>query len=115
ARIAIELHLPRPDRPRVHDPELRLASTRADWQVGRTDTASRGLPEALLHHAILERVEADDGDAAARGGQLEGQLEALSELLELVVDRDPQRLERALGRVALAEARRRGDGLLDGL
>src|SRR5690242_8567738 len=115
ARVLVELGLARPDRPRVHDPELRLAATAADWQVGRTDTAPRGLPEPLLDQAVLERVEADDRDPPARVDQLEGQLQALSELPELVVDLDPQGLERPLRRVALAEAGGRRDRLLDGL
>src|SRR4051812_29030554 len=109
ARVQVELGLARPDGPCVHDPELRLAATAAHWQVGRTDTAPGGLAEAVLDHPVLERVEADDGDPPARLHQLETRLEAFAELPELVVDLDPQRLERALRRMSLPEARRRRD------
>ena len=45
--------------------------------------------------------------------QRPGERERAVELLELVVDGDPQRLEGALGRVAAGEPRRRGDRRLD--
>src|SRR5262249_10571299 len=97
------------------DPELRFAATPADWQVGRTDTAARCVAEAVLDDAVFQRVERDDGQPAARLDELERVVQAGLELAELVVDGDPQRLEGALGRVALAEARGRRDRGLDHL
>ena len=83
-------------------------------QVGRADAALGRLDEALLDHAVLERVERDHRHAAAGGAQRERTLEPLLELAELVVDGDSQRLEHALGGMPVPEARGRRDRALDG-
>ena len=54
-------------------------------------------------------------EPAARTQHLERRRQRALERAELVVDLDPQRLEDALGRMALAEARRRRDRRLDHL
>ena len=82
---------------------------RADRQVGRADAAARACAEEALDATILERVEADPGEHAAVAQQLPGERQRPIELVELVVDGDPQRLEDALGRMAAREARGRGD------
>ena len=48
-----------------------------------------------LDPAVLERMEGDDGEPAARRQQPLGGGQAAVELAELVVDRDAQRLEGA--------------------
>ena len=55
----------------------------------------------------------DHGEAAARAQHLERRRQRRLERAELVVDRDAQRLEDALRRMAVAEARRRRDRALD--
>ena len=56
--------------------------------------------EEVLHAAVLERVEGDPGEHAALAQQAPGERQRAVELAELVVDRDPQRLEGALGGMA---------------
>jgi hypothetical protein len=55
-------------------------------------------------------VERDDGEAPAGRQQVPGGVEAAVEAVELLVHRDPQRLEDALGGVAAGEQGGRGDG-----
>jgi hypothetical protein len=55
-------------------------------------------------------VEADHGDSASRAEHLERGGKTDLERLELVIHLDPQRLEDALCRMSLTEARRRRDG-----
>ena len=62
---------------------------------------------------VLERVERDHGEPAAGPQHLERRRQRALERAELVVDLDPQRLEDALRRMALAEPRRRRDRRLD--
>ena len=88
---------------------------RADRQVGRADAALRAVGEEALDAPVLQRVERDRGEPAGRAQQLPGERERLVELVELAVDRDPDRLEGALGRVAAAEPRGRGDRGGDGV
>ncbi len=71
--------------------------------------------EEALDDPVLERVEADHGEPAAGPQHLERRGQRGLERAELVVDGDPQRLEDALRRMAVAEARRRRDRLLDRL
>src|SRR5205085_63144 len=73
---------------------------------GGPDTR-RGMREGC---ARRDRVRAWAWAAALAGGG-----ERAVELVELAVDRDAQRLERALGRMAAGEARRRRDRGLDEL
>ena len=68
--------------------------------------AGAELQEAL-DDAVLERVEGDDREPAAGRERRLGGGEAARELAELVVDRDPERLEAARRRVRLAGLRPR--------
>ena len=88
---------------------LGRAPAAADGQVGRADAAARAVGEEALDAAVLERVEGDRRQPALGTQELPRQRQRGVELLELAVDRDPDRLEGALGRVAAAEARGRGD------
>ena len=81
----------------------------ADGEVGRADAAALALAHELLGLAVLERVETDDREAAAGAEHLEGGGERVLELAQLVVDGNSQRLEDPLGRMPVAEARRRGN------
>ena len=54
---------------------------------------ARILAEEQFDDAVFERVKADDGDAAARAHDVGGGVEARAQRAQLVVDRDPQRLE----------------------
>src|SRR5207245_6714995 len=67
----------------------------------------------LLHDPVLERVEADDRPPPPGAEQLECRRKRRLERAELVVHGDPERLEDAPGRMAVAEARRRRDRALD--
>src|SRR6266540_4447439 len=87
----------------------------ADRELGRAHAPPLLVAKEPLDDAILERVEADHREPAARAQHLERGRQRLLERAELVVDSDPKRLEHALRRMALAEARRRGDGGLDRL
>src|SRR5688572_609384 len=55
-----------------------------------------------LDDAVLQRVEADDGQPPAGGKYLGSSDQAGFQRLELVVDGDPQRLENAGGRMQTA-------------
>ena len=94
---------------------LGRAPAAADGQVGRADAAARAVGEEALDAAVLERVEGDRGQPALGAQELPRQRQRGVELLELAVDRDADRLEGALGRVAAAEARGRGDRRGDGV
>ena len=80
-------------------------------EVGRAGAAVLAVAQEALDDPVLERVERDHREAAVRTQHLERGRERALERAELVVDLDPQRLEDALGRVALAEAGRRRDRL----
>jgi hypothetical protein len=99
----------------VREFRLGLAAAAADRQVGRADAPARAGCKELLDTAILERVERDRRQRPARAQQLPGQRQGGVELVELVIDGDPDRLERALGGVAASEARGRRHGGLDHL
>src|SRR4051794_33303727 len=114
-RVGRDLARRRRDSTAGYEFALRHATAAADWQVGRTDTALRPIGEEPLHPAILEGVEGDAGDPAARAQEVPRARERGVELVELLVDGDSQRLEDALGRVAGGEAHGRGHGGGDGL
>ena len=76
----------------------------ADGRLRRADAAAPLGGEEALDDAVLERVVGQDDEAAARPQQVDGGGEALLERVELLVDRDPQRLE---------DARRRMDPAAD--
>ena len=85
----------------------------ANGQVWRTRAAVLLRAQEALDDPVLERVEADHREPSSRPQQVEGRGERRLDRAELVVDGDPQRLEDALRRVAVAEARRRGNRGLD--
>ena len=74
--------------------------------MGRTNTVARFTDEELLRDPVLERVEGDDRETTAGAQRAHGGLEALLEILELVIDGDAQRLEDARGRIDAAPALR---------
>ena len=98
ARVVGDLARRRRDRAAEHELGLRRPAAAADGQVGRADAAARAVGEEALDAAVLERVERDRGEPAADAQQVPRARERLVELAQLVVDRDPDRLERALGR-----------------
>src|SRR5262249_35328604 len=73
----------------------------------------RALGEEALYAAVLQRVEGDSRDHAALAQQSPGERQRAVELVQLVVDRDAQRLKGALGGMAASEASRRGHGRAD--
>ena len=91
-----------------------VPAAHADRELGGTDAAASLGGEEALDDPVLERVVAEDDEAAARPEQVEGGGEALLERVELLVDGDPQRLEdagRRMGPARLARVRR--DDALD--
>ena len=99
----------------VKQRRLRLAPACAHGQVGRADAALRALGQEALDAAILQRLKADPRQHAALAQQPPGERQRPVELLQLVVDGDPQRLEGALGRMAAGEPRGRGNRRVDRL
>src|SRR5690606_11226725 len=67
-----------------------------------------------LDDAVLERMEADHRQPPARAQRVVGGAEAALEVLELAVDVDPDRLERARGRVDVATPARHHRGAQPG-
>ena len=79
---------------------LRLLVFAGDRRALRSAAASRASSRnACLTEAILERVKRDDRGDAAVLEQLGQRGEQRVELVELAVDRDAQRLERARRRI----------------
>src|SRR5688572_33053212 len=62
---------------------------------------SAALLEEALHQPVLEAVEGDDGEPAAGLQNLLGRFEPAFELLKLLVEMDPYRLEGAGRRILL--------------
>src|SRR4029077_1941551 len=77
-----------PDRAASDKRRLGLATACADGQIGRADTAARTLAQEALHAPLLERVEGDAGEHAARAQQPPRERQRAVELSELVVDGD---------------------------
>ena len=92
---------------------LGLVAADADRQLRRADAAAGALGEEPLQRPVLERVEADRRQPPPGPQQLPGLGQPPLERVELPVDRDPDRLEGALRRVAGAEPRRGGHPRLD--
>src|SRR5439155_8606681 len=109
ARIRGHLGRARLDRAALDRAQLRLVPADADREVGRARAAALALAEEALDDPILERVEADHRKPSAGPQQLERRRQRGLERSELLVDRDPQRLEDALRRMPVAEPRRRGN------
>src|SRR3954452_20109550 len=93
ARVRRQLCRRRLDRPARERPQLRLVPADADREVGRAGTALLARAQEALHDPVLERVEADHGEAAAGAQHLERLGQRGFERAELVVHGDPQRLE----------------------
>src|SRR5688500_10072411 len=74
----------------------------AGGEVGRTNAVARFPDEELLRDPVLERVEGDDREATAGAQRAHGGPQALLKTLELMVDRDAQRLEDARRRIDAA-------------
>ena len=74
---------------------------------------ARSIAEVPLDHSVLERVEGDDGQPAARGEKLERGIKYALELSKLIVDGHAECLECPGGRMcaALAVSRRFGDAV----
>ena len=109
---------PRSHRRRRHGAprqQLRLGMVPAyaDRQLGRAHAAAGTLGEESLDAPVLERVERDRREPAAGPEHLPHRRQRRVELEQLVVDRDPQRLERPPSRVTARELRRHGHGRLD--
>ena len=102
-----------PDRLARQVAQHGLVAAVADRELRRAGAAAGLGAEVLLDDPVLERVEADDGDAASGPEHPHRRRERCFERAELVVDRDPQRLEDTLGGMAVAEAGGRRDRLLD--
>src|SRR5262249_29687690 len=66
-------------------------------------------PKAVFDDAVLTRVIREHDAATTRNEQLDGVVEGVAEDVELTVDLDADRLERATGRVAAVPAGSRGD------
>ena len=75
-------------------------------QLGRADAAAGAGRQEALDEPVLERVERDRRQPPVGCEQIPGRRQRLLELGQLVVDRDPQRLERPAGRMAAGELRR---------
>ncbi len=92
----------------------RLVALGHDRQVGR-----HGRPgacgERLLDQPVLERVVAHHHDPAADADRVDRRRDRPAQHPELVVDLDPQRLERALGRVPSGTTGRGRDRVADQL
>ena len=75
----------------------------ADGEVRRTHAAARLVAHEPLHDPVLERVEGDDGEPAARSKHPHRIRKRRLERAELVVHGDPQSLEDTPGGMAVPE------------
>ena len=101
--VGFDLTRCRCDRAASEKLGLRLMATHTDRNVRRTDAAPGTLGEEPLHAPVFKRMEGDRGEPAARAEQVPRDGERLVKLAQLVVDDDPQRLERPPRRVATGE------------
>ena len=114
ARVRGDLVVRRRERRPGHEAETGRLPADAHGRLRRADAAATLRGEEPLDDAVLERVVGQDDDPSARTQQVHGGGEALLERVELLVDRDPQRLEDARGRVdPAADARVGGRDALD--
>ena len=89
-----DLRLGRRQRRAGHEPQARVPAADADRQLGRADAAPALGLEEPLDDPVLERVVAQDDEPAAGTEEVEGGGQAGLERFELLVDGDPQSLER---------------------
>src|SRR5436190_1416354 len=92
---------------------LRSPPANANGEVGRAHAATRAIGEIALHAAVLQRVERDSGEPTAFAQQVPGGRQPPVERAELVVHRDADGLEHALGGVAATELLGGRHGRLD--
>src|SRR5690554_5853322 len=113
AGVALDLLVGRGDRLARDDLKPRLVIAHTARRFRRADAIARLLPHEVLNNAVLQRMEADNRQPAARLEQAHGLRQRALQRAEFVVDRDAQRLKRARRRVdALPRARH---GSLDDL
>ena len=105
----------RADRAARRRAHRRLRPADADREVGRARAALLLAAQELLDEPVLERVERDHAEPPAGAQHLERRRQRALDGAELVVHLDAERLEDALRRMALAEARRRRNRGLDHL
>ena len=100
------------------DRAARLVEGRGDGfgfrQMPRLRLLAGAVGDEALDDAVLERMEGDDGEPAARLQRPLGGKQRTGELAELIIDEDAQRLEDAGGRVDLV-LRIAADMRLDGI
>src|SRR5688500_922055 len=85
-------------------------------QPGRAGAATgRGIREDTLHDAVLAGVIGEHRATARWLQQIDRIVERTGQHVELTIDLDADRLERALGRMATAAARRRRNRVADDL
>ena len=77
--------------------ELRLgfAAADADRELRRAGAGSGPAAELVLYQPVFQRVECDDTQPPARGKMLKNGVQPLLQSVQLMVDRNAQRLERA--------------------
>ena len=92
-------------RVRSRSVAARSSARGGAWRDGPGVRPGAGAHE-FLDRAVLQRMEGDDGEPAARRQHLLGGGEAALELAQLVVHGDAQRLEGARRRIALVPGRR---------
>ena len=103
----------RRDRAPGQELGLGLVAADADRELRRAHASARARGEEPLDAAVLERVERDRRQPSAGREQLPGRRQRRVELRQLVVDGDPQRLERPARRMTAGELRRNRDRGLD--
>ena len=91
--------------------QARAPTANAGGKLGRADAAANLTADEGLDDAVLQRVEADDDEAAAGGQNVHRAREGGLQAGELVVDGDAQGLEGACSGVDAAGVA--GDALRD--
>src|SRR5699024_8358855 len=83
----------------------RLFAADTDRRLWRAGAANRVGMEHLLDNSVLQRVEGDDAEPAARVQPLKTALDALLEVIQLVVDLDADCLKGLLCRMSFSALR----------
>jgi hypothetical protein len=105
----------RTNRPPGEHSHTRLGVAPANGKVRRTNTTPRLVREEALYEAILEGVIRNDNQASAGIQYIECRRQRRPKRSKLVVDLDPERLERAAGGVAAVAPGGRRNRFLDNL
>ncbi len=93
-RVSGSLFLRGGNRLARDDAQLGFAPTLTDRPLRRARTVLTALPEEPLYDPVLQGMEGDNADPAARIQDPDGGAQSLLELIQLMVDRDPKGLER---------------------